>query len=270
MNDIQWGECKVKLGDVVTWDENPRYTTDKELQIIRDSFTKLNQFQPLVIGPNNELYDGHQRVRALLPVLGEDYEVTAYRSSRALDDDERRLLALYSRQIGRWNWDILKAWDLDLLSLAGMDVDFGGVLQDDAELAADVLGGGDNAEPESEDKYMSFAQIPIYEPSGKNWSAGDLAGVERYNELIREINQFSSVCDDAEIIEFLMMAATRFIEFNYSRIADFYANASPELKDIMERLALVIIDYNKAIENGFVASISAFAEAMPDFNTEIF
>lgn len=47
-------------------------------------------------------------------------------------------------------------------------------------------------------------------------------------------------------------AATRHIVFNYERIADYYASASKEVQELMEQSALVIIDFDKAIEQGFV------------------
>ena len=40
--------------------------------------------------------------------------------------------------------------------------------------------------------------------------------------------------------------------FNYSRIADYYAHSSKDMQAIMEKLALVIVDFDKAIEYGFV------------------
>ena len=40
--------------------------------------------------------------------------------------------------------------------------------------------------------------------------------------------------------------------FDYSKIANFYAHSSRECQELMENSALVIIDFNKAIENGFV------------------
>lgn len=52
--------------------------------------------------------------------------------------------------------------------------------------------------------------------------------------------------------EFLRLAATRHIVFNYERIADYYASASKEMQDLMEQSALVIIDFDRAIELGFV------------------
>lgn len=51
---------------------------------------------------------------------------------------------------------------------------------------------------------------------------------------------------------FLRLAATRHIVFNYERIADYYAGASKEMQELMEKSALVIIDFDKAIEEGFV------------------
>ena len=51
---------------------------------------------------------------------------------------------------------------------------------------------------------------------------------------------------------FLVEAARRHTVFNYEKIADYYAHASKEMQDFMERSALVIIDFNKAYELGYV------------------
>lgn len=40
--------------------------------------------------------------------------------------------------------------------------------------------------------------------------------------------------------------------FNYSKIADYYASASPEMQELMEDSALVIIDFDDAIAKGYV------------------
>ena len=49
-----------------------------------------------------------------------------------------------------------------------------------------------------------------------------------------------------------MYAAYRHTEFNYGMIADYYCNASKEVQELFENSALVIIDFKKAIENGFI------------------
>ena len=52
--------------------------------------------------------------------------------------------------------------------------------------------------------------------------------------------------------EFLIKAATRHIVFNYAKVADYYAHATPEMQRLMEQSALVIIDFDDAIANGYV------------------
>lgn len=42
------------------------------------------------------------------------------------------------------------------------------------------------------------------------------------------------------------------MKFNYSKIADYYSNASEEMQILMEKSALVIIDIDDAIANGYV------------------
>ena len=51
---------------------------------------------------------------------------------------------------------------------------------------------------------------------------------------------------------FLTAAATRHSVFNFDLIADYYSHSKPDLQQLMEDSALVIIDYDAAIANGFV------------------
>jgi hypothetical protein len=51
---------------------------------------------------------------------------------------------------------------------------------------------------------------------------------------------------------FLVDSARRHTIFNYEKIADYYANASKDMQQMMERSGLVIIDFEKAIEYGYV------------------
>jgi len=39
---------------------------------------------------------------------------------------------------------------------------------------------------------------------------------------------------------------------NFARIAEFYAHSSAEVQELMEQSALIIIDYDRAVEDGFV------------------
>ena len=66
--------------------------------------------------------------------------------------------------------------------------------------------------------------------------------------------------EDLELEEFLIQAAHRHNIFTYSKIAEYYAHASREIQSLMEKSALIIIDFNKAIENGFVNLSKGMAE----------
>ena len=68
-------------------------------------------------------------------------------------------------------------------------------------------------------------------------------------KLINEIKN-SNVTDEEK--EFLIKAARRHQVFNYSKIADYYAHSNKEMQELMEKSALVIIDINDAIANGYV------------------
>ena len=72
----------------------------------------------------------------------------------------------------------------------------------------------------------------------------------RFTEkLIQDINA-SSVSQEEK--DFLLLAAQRHLVFNYAKIADYYALASKDMQCLMEDSGLVIIDFKKAIEQGYV------------------
>jgi hypothetical protein len=99
------------------------------------------------------------------------------------------------------------------------------------------------------DKYTATIKAPIYEPKNQKPHLLTLCDDTKTRGLIREIDD-SNLSDDEKA--FLRLAATRHSVFHYERIADYYAHSSPEMQRLMERSALVIIDFEKAIEGGFV------------------
>lgn len=92
-------------------------------------------------------------------------------------------------------------------------------------------------------------KIIQYEPTGKKVSINDLVDNVKVLKLINSIN-CSNVSDDEK--DFLIKAAQRHLIFNYGKIAEYYCNASKEMQKLMEESALVIVDVNDAIQNGFV------------------
>lgn len=105
----------------------------------------------------------------------------------------------------------------------------------------------------SVEKYKSYdtkTLVPHYTPNTDTKVYLDsLIDITKYSKLIHDINQ-SSVSDEEK--RFLKFAAARHLVFHYNYIADYYANASPEMQGLMEQSALVILDINDAIANGYV------------------
>ena len=116
-------------------------------------------------------------------------------------------------------------------------------------------------ESEEDKKYTTKVGIPQYLPSMDCPRLDTLVDKNKYNELIREINS-SNVSDQEK--EFLRFAATRHLVFTYSRIADYYAHATPEMQKLMEKSALVIIDIDDAIANGYVKLSESIKKIMEE------
>jgi len=108
---------------------------------------------------------------------------------------------------------------------------------------------GEEFAPKIETKYTSKIQAPIYEPKNVKPHILELYDASKFERLKSEISQ-SDLSDDEK--KFLYIAATRHIVFNYEKIADYYSHSSKEMQQFTERSALVIIDFEKAIELGYV------------------
>ncbi len=103
--------------------------------------------------------------------------------------------------------------------------------------------------PNIENEYTSKITAPIYEPKNIKPSLYELCDNSKYKKLVNQIKG-SNVTEEEQ--SFLLDCATRLKVFNYERIADYYAHSNKEMQNLMENLALVIIDFDKAIELGFV------------------
>ena len=100
-----------------------------------------------------------------------------------------------------------------------------------------------------DDKYTKSVNIPQYLPKNEKPSLYDLCDCRKYQQLVTEINA-SNIPENEK--DFLRDAASRHIVFNYSKIADYYAHSGKEVQELMEKSALVIIDIDDAIANGYV------------------
>lgn len=149
-----------------------------------------------------------------------------------LTDEQRRAYALAHNKTAE-----MSSWLDDVLSS-----ELGNIID------IDMSKLGFNLSQE-ENPYSMKAKVPCYEPTGDVVSLSDLCDMSKFNELKSEIEQ-SNLSDLDK--QFLITAAYRHVVFNYKNIAEYYAaNANPEMQNLMEKSALVIIDINDAMQYGY-------------------
>ncbi len=111
------------------------------------------------------------------------------------------------------------------------------------------LFGSEFAPKKEDQKYSSKIETPIYEPKNVKPHILELCDKSKTLRLLREIDTSNLPIEEKQ---FLIDAARRHNVFNYEKIADYYSHASKEMQQLMERSALIIIDFEKAIELGYV------------------
>ena len=222
------------------YERNARKHTDKDINAIVKSITDFGFDDPIGIwGDNNLIVEGHGRLLAAKKL--EMTEVPCIRLDH-LTEEQRRAYALAhnkTAELSSWMDDILAGELQDITSINMEDFGF------------DPLGDS------GENPYTPKTKTPQYEIKGDMPMLADLYDRQKTQTFIDEINE-SSVSEEEK--QFLRYAAERHCVFDYANIAEYYAHASPEMQRLMERSALVIIDFEDAIANGYVRLSSAMNE----------
>ena len=140
-------------------------------------------------------------------------------------------------------------WDLDILQLeieTLKEMDFDTILLGFDDDFFDILDGPDDKE--SENPYTDKIEGLTYESTGEIYAPSDTFDSTKVSELLSDIEK-SELNEDEKM--FLRAAATRHYCFNYAHVAELYSTSGMEMQELMEKSALVIVDYDKAVENGY-------------------
>ncbi len=214
---------------------NPRQITNKQYLDLKSSMEKFGCVDPIIININperlNVVVGGHQRLRILRELGAEKVPTVSVNLS---EEDERELNVRLNKSGGDWDIDIL-ANEFDVVDLKEWGFK-------DVEL-------GFNIDKIEDDSYTKKINTPIYEPKGIKPKVSELYNEDKGFELLEKIRK--SKVSKAEK-EFLTIASFRHVVFDYSKIAEYYAQSNKEMQELMEDSALVIIDFKKAIEDGYV------------------
>jgi hypothetical protein len=122
---VTWSNVQVTLGELQPWSDNPRLSTKAQARKILYSWQKYGQVETVALSPGKDVYNGHQRLSALLTLHGPGYVIDARQCNRYLTEDERRelVILLHAGAVGSWNWDAIANWDAGELQEWGFDSD---------------------------------------------------------------------------------------------------------------------------------------------------
>lgn len=124
----------------------------------------------------------------------------------------------------------------------------------------DSVSPSDGEDGNGESEYdKDLVDKNIYEPNDK-----DVTPSELYAEPRLDLKTLIDGIENTEIRDLLVLRYSFFVDFKMAKIADYYCNnATPAEQSAFEALGLVILDHDKAIENGFL-EYKDKVEAIPD------
>lgn len=228
----------VPIDQVQLSPDNPRVIkNDKFRKLVKsiEEFPEMLKVRPIVVDDDMVVLGGNMRLRACLEAGLK--EVHILKASEFSDDQKKEFVIKDNSSFGEWDWETLaNEWDVEKLDEWGLDLP---------------------SMAHTEETYTTKVESPIYETKVVKPTASELYDLHKYNTLLSDIEKADISEADKQ---FLMFAAMRHIKFNYSKIADYYAHSDKEVQELMENSALVIIDYDKAIEKGFVQLFKTFDE----------
>ena len=227
---------EMNVDDLIPYENNSR-KNDAAVEKVALSISAFGFKVPIVIDSNNVIVTGHTRAKAAKK-LG--LKTVPCIKADDLTDEQIKAFRLADNKVSEFSeWDDEKLL-AELEALGDVDMSlYGFDFPDD-----------DEDEDDTDDTYTSETNIPQYEIQGEKPDISELVDTEKTDELLQEIENSDLGYEEKQ---FLKQAAQRHLVFNYKKVAEYYAAASEEMQNLMEKSALVIIDYNDAIANGYTA-----------------
>lgn len=238
---------KIKVDEIIPYADNAKLHPERQIEQIRSSILEFGFNDPIAIDENNVVIEGNGRLMAIKD-LGFK-EVDCIRIEGLTEDQKRAYILVHNQLTMNTGFDI-DILNRELEKIKGIDMK-----QFDFELNIDFdtdIDTGDGT------KYTQKVDVPQYEPTGERPDVWELVDTAKADSFLEEIEEANITEDERE---FLIKATRRLYEFNYSKIAEYYSQSTPEMQELMEHLALVIIDFDNAIAYGY-AQFSAALEEM--------
>ena len=122
MEKIIWRTEKRKIKYLKEFEGNPRKATEKQKENLKNSLTRFDLAEPLVINTDNTVIGGNFRLKILKEMGVEEAEVRV--PSRTLTKREAEELNLrLNKNTGEWDLDVLANFDEELLKEVGWEAE---------------------------------------------------------------------------------------------------------------------------------------------------
>lgn len=230
--------------DLKPYENNSRTHTPEQIQQLERSIIKFGFTNPILIDENRVVIAGHARLEASNKLNLDQVPCIVL---NGLTDAEKRAYVIADNKLALnadWDLDLLKR-EVEHLKQLDFEIEVLGFSPDELKKLT-----GDDEEDEDENPYTQTVKTPLYTPDGSMPELSELYTTTKADDLIQKLSEVSNLNPD--VIAFLTAAARRHTRFNYEKIANYYAHAPKEVQVLMEDMALVIIDYEKAIESGYM------------------
>lgn len=241
-----------KVDNLIPYENNPRLN-DSAVEAVASSIKEFVFKNPIVVDGNNTIINGHTRLKAAKE-LGIEKVPTII--AKDLTPDQVKAFRLADNKTGElaeWNDELMIS---ELKEIVGVDMSKFGFDEQAEELEQEL----EDANP-----YTAKVKTPVYEPTGEKPLLSDLVDTSVRDRLVSKVKVADIPID---VRDFLIAAAQRHLKFNYKNIAEYYAQSNKEIQELMEDSALVIIDYNKAIQQGYVKISNTIQEMMEEDEEE--
>jgi hypothetical protein len=231
---------------LVPYAKNSRTHSDAQVAQIAASIKEWGFTTAVLVDEDGGIIAGHGRLMAARKLGMAEVPVMV---AAGWSDAQKRAYVIADNKLAMnagWDEQML-ALELTELQGLGFGMELIGFSKDEISVLMPKDPDDDGADTS---KYTKKIDAPIYQPTGDCPPTEALYDPAKYTQLTAKIHQNNDLAP--EVKEFLLLAATRHIRFNFEQIAEFYAHADPDTQQLMEESALVIIDFDKAISGGYV------------------
>jgi hypothetical protein len=245
---------KWAIDKLIPYARNSRTHSDEQVAQIAASIKEWGWTTPVLVDEQGGIIAGHGRTLAAQKLKMAEVPVMV---AKGWSDAKKRAYIIADNKLAQnAGWDnAMLSLELEELDGLGFDIDLTGFTPEEI---TDLSFLDTDDEQIDNSKYTKKIDAPVYSPSGDCPAVNELYDKIKYEELTAKIYQNPEI--KQEIKDFLLASAARHIRFDFEQIAEFYAHADPDTQQLMEDSALVIIDFDKAIANGYVKLSQAISD----------